>query len=283
MRPSTAVGSLSERTGASRISECGQPHGEYAVWTTTVTKNKPARSRDLLRRPPSLADTLAAKLRREIVAGDLRPGKKLPTEQQLSDIYGVSRPTVREAIRCLKQDGIVITRQGAGAFVADPETVSVFRLDIKDLSDSNEIFHIVELLMAVEAAATEHAARRRTNADLRAIETQLKAMQAAIDRNEPGVDEDVEFHRAIITATKNPFFRDLSGFLDHRVRNFIRTARSNSAQWVGMSQAVQTEHELIFDAIVRRDAVAAHEAAESHLKNAAARLARYLKPAKKKA
>lgn len=246
-----------------------------------MNKNTLAQSRGLLRRPPSLADTLAAKLRREIVAGDLGAGERLPTEQQLSEIYGVSRPTVREAIRCLKQDGIVITRQGAGAFVADPETVSVFRLDIKDFSDSSEIFHIVELLMAVEAAATEHAARRRTSADLRAIETQLKAMQAAIDRNEPGVDEDVEFHRAILAATKNPFFRDLSGFLDHRVRNFIRTARANSAQWAGMSQTVQTEHELIFDAIARQDAAAAHAAAESHLKNAAARLARYLKPPKK--
>ena len=245
-----------------------------------MSKNDFTQSPGILRRPPSLADTLAARLRQKIADGDLGPGEKLPTEQQLSEMYGVSRPTVREAVGCLKHDGIVVTRQGAGAFVADPETVSVFRLDVKDFSDKNEIFHIVELLMAVECAATEHAAERRTDADLRAIQTQLDAMQAAIDRNDPGVDEDVEFHRAIITATKNPFFRDLSGFLDHRVRNFIRTARSNSAPLAGMSQTVQREHERIFDAIVRQDSSAAREAAESHLKNETARLARYLAPKK---
>ncbi|MFS8039100.1 FadR/GntR family transcriptional regulator [Xanthobacter sp. AM11] len=237
-----------------------------------------AHLRDILGRAPSLADTLALRLREEIASGRLRPGERLPTEHQMSETYGVSRPIVREAVGRLKHDGLVTTRQGAGAFVADPGAVSTFRLDIADFSDKEEMSAIVELLMAVEATATGHAAVRRSDAELAHIRAQLDAMQQAIDRGEPGVDEDMAFHRAIVEATGNPFFRDLSQFLDHRVRHFIRTARSNTARLGGLAQAVQHEHEAIYAAIEGQDAAAARAAAEEHLRNAATRLALYLKP-----
>lgn len=233
-------------------------------------------TRDILDRAPSLADTLALRLREEIASGRLQAGERLPTEQQLALTYGVSRPIVREAVGRLKHDGLVLSRQGAGAFVADPGSNSVFRLDVADFSNKDELRNIIELLMAVEASATEHTASRRSEADLLIIKARLDAMQAAIDRGESGVDEDVAFHRAIIDATGNVFFRDLSEFLDRRVRYFIRTARANTARRAGMAQIVQGEHQAIFDAIAARDASAARVAAETHLKNAAKRLALYL-------
>lgn len=242
----------------------------------TAGKSLSESARDILDRAPSLADTLASRLREEIASGRIPAGGRLPTEQQLASTYGVSRPIVREAVGRLKHDGLVVSRQGAGAFVADPGSISVFRLDVADFSDKQELRNIIELLMAVEASATEHTASRRTKEDLKIIQAQLNAMQAAIDRGEPGVDEDVAFHRAIIEASGNPFFRDLLEFLDRRVRTFIRTARANTARMTGMVQAVQGEHQAIFDAIVARDAAAARAAAEDHLKNAAKRLALYL-------
>jgi len=130
--------------------------------------------------------------------------------------------------------------------------------------------------MAVEATATELAAQRRSEEDLAAIQAQLDAMQAAIDRGEPGVEEDVAFHRAIVDATGNPFFRDLSDFLDRRVRHFIRTARANTARMGGLTQSVQAEHQAIFDMIARADPAGARRAAETHLRNAAERLSLYL-------
>jgi len=237
---------------------------------------KPAAPAATLARAPSLADTLAARLREEIAAGHLATGEKLPSEMQMSERYGVSRPTVREAIGRLKHDGLVVTRQGAGVFVGDPGASSVFRLNVADFSDRNEIGHIVELLMAVEASATEHAAVRRSAAELARIRQRLDAMQQAIDRGEPGVDEDVAFHREIIEATGNPFFRDLSDFLDRKVRNFIRTARMNSARHAGLTQAVQSEHLAIYEAIRDGDARRARAAAETHIENAGRRLEVYL-------
>ncbi|GGG37625.1 FadR/GntR family transcriptional regulator [Chelatococcus composti] len=233
-------------------------------------------SHEFLDRAPSLADTLAQKLRQEIAAGRMRPGERLPTEQQISERFGVSRPTVREAIGRLKHDGLVVTRQGAGAFIAEPGAATAFRLDVEDFTNRDEIRNIVELLMAVEATATELAAQRRSEEDLAAIQAQLDAMQAAIDRGEPGVEEDVAFHRAIVDATGNPFFRDLSDFLDRRVRHFIRTARANTARMGGLTQSVQAEHQAIFDMIARADPAGARRAAETHLRNAAERLSLYL-------
>lgn len=142
---------------------------------------------------------------------------------------------MREAVGRLKHDGLVVSCQGAGALVADPGSISAFRLDVADFSDKEELHNIIELLMAVEASATEHTASRRTKEDLKIIQAQLNVMQAAIDRGEPGVDEDVAFHRAIIEASGNPFFRDLLEFLDRRVRTFIRTARANTARMIGMA------------------------------------------------
>jgi GntR family transcriptional repressor for pyruvate dehydrogenase complex len=233
----------------------------------------------LIGRAPSLVDVLTQKLSDGIAAGHFKPGEKLPTEQRIAETYGVSRPIVREAIGRLKHDGVVVSRQGAGAFVAESGSPSVFRLQVSDFTDRDEIRGIVELLMAVESSATELAALRRTEEDLASIQSALDAMQAAIDRGEPGVDEDVSFHRAIVEATKNPFFRDLSDFLDRRVRTFIRTARSNTARGhAGLTALVQNEHQAIFEAIRAGDAARARQAAEEHLRNAAERLALYLRP-----
>lgn len=236
-----------------------------------------SQSRDILDRAPSLADVLAQKLREEIASGRMLPGERLPTENQISENYGVSRPIVREAIGRLKHDGLVRSRQGVGAFVAEPAMCATFRIDIADFSDKEEVRNIIELLMAVESKASALAAQRRTKEDIVRIEKQLAAMQKAIENGDPGVEEDLAFHRAIVEATGNPFFRDLSEFLDRRVRNFIRTARSNTARIGGLTQVVQDEHRRIFAAIVAGDAPAAHDAAETHLQNAAIRLAHYLK------
>jgi len=232
-----------------------------------------------LDRAPSLADVLAQRLEQDIAQGHYAPGEKLPSEQQLATTYGVSRPIVREAIGRLKHDGLVTSRQGSGAFVAESGVASVFRLDVADFKDRHEIESLIELLMAIESSATELAAQRRTEQDLIAIGNQLEAMQSAIERGDSGVDEDVAFHQAIVSATKNPFFMDLSTFLDRRVRHFIRTARANTAKLqTGHMMAVQDEHRDIFNAIRDKDAQGARQAAENHLKRAAQRLAIYMKP-----
>lgn len=223
-----------------------------------------------LARSPSLADTVADRLRRAIGDDKYKPGEKLPTERELSEIYGVSRAIIREALGRLKQDGLVRSRQGSGAFVAEG-SLPVFRLSALDLENAGEIQNVVELLVAFESAASALAATRRTKAQLAAITAQFDAMERAITEERSGVDEDVAFHRAIIEATANPVFRDMFDFLDTRVRGFIGAARSNSARRK-LTRQVQDEHKAILDAIKAKDAEAARSAAATHLENAIKRL-----------
>jgi GntR family transcriptional regulator, transcriptional repressor for pyruvate dehydrogenase complex len=225
---------------------------------------------ETLARSPSLADTVANRLRREIGEDKYKSGEKLPTERELSETYGVSRAIIREALGRLKQDGLVRSRQGSGAFVAEG-SIPVFRLSVVDLRDASEIQNVVELLVAFESAASALAATRRTRAQLAAITAQFDAMERAIAEDRSGVDEDVAFHRAIIEATANPVFRDMFDFLDTRVRGFIGVARSNSARR-SLTRQVQDEHRAILDAIKQKDAEAARSAAAKHLQNAIKRL-----------
>lgn len=227
-------------------------------------------------RRSGLPDEIARLLRKQIANGALRPGDKLPTEQQLSRMFGVSRPVIREAISRLKSDGVLESFQGRGVFVKADSGASSFRLDEPNLNDKQELAHILELLVAIEGAATGLAAARRREHELKAIKKALDAMAKAIEEGRSGVDEDMSFHRTIVEATRNPFFIALVAFLESRVRNLIRVARTNTARYEGLAYKVQEEHVAIYQAIAARDPEAAQVAAERHLRNAAARLQLYL-------
>lgn len=228
-----------------------------------------------LRRAPGLPDEIARLLRDEIQHGMLQPGDRLPTEQQLCQRFGVSRPVVREAVSRLKSDGLLQSFQGRGVFVAAGDDRSSFRLDHPDLNDEGELKHILELLVTIEVAATGLAAERRSKRQLAAIKQALLAMGAAIREGRSGVDEDYRFHTEIVAATGNPFFAGLTGFLESRVRNLIRAARANTARFEGLADKVQEEHLAVYEAIASSDTLAAQQAAERHLRNAAARLRLY--------
>jgi len=227
------------------------------------------RVQSLMHRAPLLAEKLASAVRQEITQGSYKAGDRLPTEREMSEAFGVSRAIVREAMGRLKHDGIVVSRQGSGAFVADG-TVPILRLHVVP-SDADDLREVVELLSAIRSAASAHAAVRRTPAQLAAITRWYRAIGRAIRDGQPGEEEDIAFHRAIIDAAGNPLFIQLLEFLDARMRHFVRTARSNSRHR-GLTQQVQEEHRVMLEAIAAGDPEAARLAAERHLANALKRL-----------
>ncbi|MCD1262362.1 FCD domain-containing protein [Shinella sp. AETb1-6] len=232
---------------------------------------------DRVTRGPSLADSVAGRIRADITSGTYAKGDKLPTERVLSEKYGVSRPIIREAIGSLKRDGLVATRQGLGAFVIETKEIA-FRLAGVDLTDALDVQNVIELLMAVESAATALAAERRSETQLREIERRLNAIQTAFDNGEAGIEEDLAFHREIVDACGNPHFREMSDFLESHVRNFIRKARASTLRNALLKQ-VQAEHTAIYRAIAKADPQEARLAAEDHLRGAADRLTLLLKGA----
>lgn len=229
-----------------------------------------------LLRAPGLPDEIARMIAEEVGNGRLKPGDRLPTEHSMCEAYGVSRAVVREAISRLKHDGLLISQQGRGVFVSPEGASSSFRLPTANLDDPDDLRQMLELLISIEVAATGLAAERRGERDLREIDRALRDMAMAIERGESGVDEDVRFHSGIVEASGNVYFKTFTAYLEARVRNLIRAARMNTARFEGLAYKVQEEHEAIFRAIAAQDVAAAREAAERHLRNAAARLQLYI-------
>lgn len=217
-------------------------------------------------------------LKAEIDAGHLRADDKLPSEAQLCERFTVSRSVVREALSQLKSEGLVRSHQGRGVFVNARGTRRTFSLDPAALSDTKNLGHVIELLVAIEAAAARHAAERHTHDDLKKIRQALIGMEYAIACDQLGDEEDFAFHQAIVDATHNPHFVTLNEYLEQHVRRLIRQARSNTAQYHhNLVKDVQDEHQAIVQAIESRDPIAAADAAERHLRNAAKRLNTYIK------
>ncbi|WP_034294815.1 FadR/GntR family transcriptional regulator [Herbaspirillum sp. RV1423] len=225
----------------------------------------------------SLTEDIVEWLNDEIRSQRLKPGDKLPSEKQLGEQFCVSRSVVREALSQLKSEGIVNSQQGRGVFVNERGSRQAFRLDATALDDAEGLEHVIELLVTLEAAAARYAAVRHTPDDLKRIKQALVGMEYAIVNDRLGDEEDYAFHQAIVDSTKNPHFRMLNEYLERHVRRLIRQARTNTAaNYHNLVQAVQDEHKAIVKAIESRDPAAAALAAETHLRNAAKRLNKYL-------
>ncbi|MGH2341277.1 FadR/GntR family transcriptional regulator [Segnochrobactraceae bacterium EtOH-i3] len=229
--------------------------------------------REIIPRSGTLPEEVARRLRERIEGGELKPGAQLPTQQELSAAYGVSRPVVREAISLLKSEGLVTAQQGRGQFV-NADGNRVFRLT-PDLTDAKDLILLLEFLMSVESAAAALAAERHSPKELAAIRAALDDLGAAITRGEPGADEDMRFHQAILKAAHNHYFDKFGEFLENQVRRLIRAARSNTARLGGLTLEVHKEHVAIYEAIAAGDKDGAAAAASVHLVNACARLKQY--------
>jgi GntR family transcriptional repressor for pyruvate dehydrogenase complex len=212
-----------------------------------------------------LSDRLAVRLCAQIESGALKPGDRLPTEQQLAASHGVSRTVVREAVHQLKSKGMVESRQGLGVFVAPPPQNQPLAFDPAVLGSVQAVVHVVEVRRVLEGEIAALAAQRATRAQLAALRRSLKAIDDAVAEGRDGVAEDLAFHRVIGESTGNPQFRLLLGFLEQYLREGMRITRGNEARRMDFMAAVQHEHRAIFEAIAARDPVAARHHATDHL------------------
>lgn len=225
-------------------------------------------------RTTEVVDRLVA----EIASGRLLPGARLPTEQRMQAAMGVSRTVVREAVAALRAQGLVVTRQGLGAFVASDGQQRPFRIDPDGLRSIGAVLDVMELRMAVEVETAGLAAERATPGQVRAIGAALAATDAAIERNEAAVDEDFLLHRAIAEATGNAQFKQFLEFLGRFIipRQSIRVESGLPSARRAYLEAIQGEHRAICAAIAAKDGAAARAAMRSHLVNGRERYRRLM-------
>ena len=214
-------------------------------------------------RPAQLAEWFA----REIRAGRLMSGEKLPTEQELNARFGVSRTVIREAMASLRSEGLVVSRQGSGVFVADHRASQAFRIVSDEARSLADIENVLQLRLAVEVEAAAIAAEKRSDEDLAQMRRLLESIDASISAGDAAIEADFAFHRAISAATGNPYFEKFmhslgSGIIPPRS---IRPQSETSEQRRLYLEQIQAEHRRIYQAIERRNAETARFALREHL------------------
>lgn len=222
--------------------------------------------------PTSLAQQVVAGLKEKILAGELPPGVKLPSEAELIAEYDVSRTVVREAVTLLRAEGLVETFQGRGSFVLTVPEPSPFALEASTIRSHRDVLAMVDFRLGVESEAAALAAARLTPAVVDEVSAALAELGAS--GQEGAVEADFAFHRAIATATGNRFYTDLITSLGPMMIMLPRTRLGVEYSMTDEVhvQRVQREHENIAAAVMAGDAETARAAMRVHLGNTRRRL-----------
>ncbi|UEM07775.1 FadR family transcriptional regulator (plasmid) [Skermanella rosea] len=231
----------------------------------------PVQARQTQARQTKLSDRIYEQVLGLIVNGEFPVDAKLPAEADLSARFACSRPVVREALARLRDDGLIVSRQGAGSFVRRRPDRDVLRIaPVGSIADIQRCF---EFRAVIEGEAAAFAAARHDRDTLADIGVALKALDAVIASGSLGVEADLNFHLAIARAARNHFFEaTMISILTH-VGFAMNLARSLSlARPIERLHQVQAEHIAIFEAISARDAEGARHAMRTHVENARQRV-----------
>jgi len=220
---------------------------------------------ELVAREPRLSDKVADLMLETILSRKLEVGDRLPSERELGEQFGVSRTVVREAVRALVAKGVIEVRSGSGLRVAAVDAAAVtesMSLFLRGGSLDFEKVHEVRALLEVHIAGL--AAERATADDLARLREVHERMQREAGDVEAAARDDLEFHRAIASATQNDLYLLL---LDSIGSALIDIRRENLAS--GSAPMTLTQHEQALDRIAAHDAAGARAAMAAHLEGVA--------------
>lgn len=216
------------------------------------------------------SSSLSVRIRGQILAflanGGLEAGDRLPSERELAARLGVSRPSVREAIKTLEAEGRLDVRHGQGVFVASRTAKEKLRRSIRDAElDLRELYRMREVL---EVPAARWAAERRQPDEIAAVCTAHDRLLEASQQEAIDFDHlqllDAAFHQSIVQAAGNRFLEQTQGVLGE----ILVRGMSTTLSLPGRLEASRADHRAILDAIVAGDGVRAAAAARRHVRAA---------------
>jgi GntR family transcriptional regulator, transcriptional repressor for pyruvate dehydrogenase complex len=211
----------------------------------------------------ALTDDAISGIKQMILSGQVGPGDKLPRETELATRLGLSRSSLREAVRALILAGILKTRQGDGTYVTSLEPhqlLETMSLAI-DFMRNRTLVELFEVRRMIEPAATALAAGRITKEDLLRLDETLQRMDSARSVEEL-VEADDDFHRTIADATGNDA---LAAFLQNLYGRTLRARIWHGLAEEGALDRTRVSHHAIYTAISNRDAELARSAATMHI------------------
>lgn len=218
--------------------------------------------------PAKLSSGVVRQIEGLILRGILRPGERLPSERELSEEMGVSRPSLRDALAELQERGLLVARAGAGVYVADV-LGSAFSEALVKLFATHEdaAFDYISFRRDMEGLAAERAARLGTDTDLKVIAAVFAKMEAAHLKRDP-TDEaqlDADFHLSIIDASHNVVMLHMMRSMYQLLREGVFYNRQIMFKQRTTRDELLDQHRSINSALQARDPAAARAAVEAHL------------------
>ncbi len=209
----------------------------------------------------------------------LKPGEKLPNELELCSLFSVSRPTIREAVKILISQGIIEIRRGKGTYVTEVPGIAQDPLGLDFITTPNLRLDIIEARLLIEPGAARLAAQKADSNDIAKIAASVKAMEEVVYRHKVEINAELDFHRSIAEATRNPVIMRIIPIIMESIEKTYQDAPRTSED----HRHAFEEHKLIYKAIADHDADGSFAAMQSHLEASYKRtLARQVPSAKNK-
>ncbi len=210
-----------------------------------------------------LYEQIVTRIETEILNGKLHSGDRLPTERELADQFGVSRTVIREAVKTLREKGLVQSTQGRGTFITNRTAQSVrHSLGFMIRAGSPEsTANLVQARAIIEPEIAALAAVNATQAQIAELRHAIARMDETLTDAEAFVEADLEFHLTLAHATQNTLIPVL---LDP-IMDLLREQRKSTFKHGGAAHG-QTHHKKILEAVTRRNPNAARDAMRAHLR-----------------
>jgi GntR family transcriptional repressor for pyruvate dehydrogenase complex len=221
-----------------------------------------------IEREPRLSDRVADAIREMILSERLRPGDALPSERELAKQFGVSRTVIREAIRALDAKGLLEVRTGSGVRIVSVDSDTV-RESMRHFVHAQvpDYASVAEVRGVLEVAAAGLAAERATDEDIASLTAAVDRMARSLNRVEASARADLEFHRAIASATHNELFLLLHDSIGDAL---VAVRRETLAAGKAERERVLKAHHRILDAVAKHDRGLAETAMREHLERVTA-------------
>ena len=209
-----------------------------------------------------VSDEIVNQMKNLISDGTLKPGDQLPPERELIKEFGVSRPTLREALKSLVAMGFLEVKQAKRTFVKS--MISERMQDPLSLlikTDTQKIFDLIEVRKAMEAWSAFHAAQRATEEDIKQLEFIIKEMKAAFEQGRNWEKEDADFHLAIAQATHNTIQTHIMSTIYDLLRESVARVFTDRTK----VKKLLHQHDRIFSAIKNHSPEKARDRTLEHL------------------
>ncbi len=228
-------------------------------------------------KPKKVSTQIAEQIRTSILSGEFAPGDKLPPERELAEMFGVSRPSVREALNVLASSGLVMSYQGGGTVV----------MSLVEMSSNNPLtelirvqqdraLDVIEVRKCMESWTAWYAAERALPDDIRRMEEIIAGMRQNLELGQPSEDLDANLHIIIARATHNIVWLHLMQSLFDAMKEFQQTVWRAVYLTRADHQLLYEHHSAIVQAIKIKNPQAARDAMVHHLTFAEGRSSAYV-------